>query len=43
MKKLSQPTHIDPRRLREAGYNFRYTMEQAIADWKQDAPEDFRR
>ncbi len=42
MKKLSQPTHIEPLRLREAGYRFRYTMEQAMADWKQDAPEDFR-
>jgi nucleoside-diphosphate-sugar epimerase len=42
MRKLSQPTHIEPQRLREAGYSFRYTMEQAIADWKKDAPEDFR-
>ncbi|HWF65652.1 MAG TPA: NAD(P)-dependent oxidoreductase [Acidobacteriaceae bacterium] len=41
MRKLSQPTHIEPQRLREAGYCFRYTMEQAIADWKTDAPEDF--
>jgi nucleoside-diphosphate-sugar epimerase len=41
MRKLSQPTHIEPQRLREAGYRFRYTMEQAMADWKQDAPEDF--
>jgi nucleoside-diphosphate-sugar epimerase len=41
MRKLSQPTHIEPLRLREAGYRFRYTMEQATADWKKDAPEDF--
>jgi nucleoside-diphosphate-sugar epimerase len=41
MKKLSQPTHIEPQRMREAGYPFRYTMEQAMADWKNDAPEDF--
>ena len=41
VRKLSQPTHIDPSRLRGAGYHFRYTLEQAIADWKQDAPEDF--
>ena len=41
MRKLSQPTHIEPQRLRQAGYNFRYTMEQAMVDWKRDAPEDF--
>lgn len=43
MRKLSQPTHIEPLRLRQAGYRFRYTLEQAMADWKKDAPEDFRR
>jgi nucleoside-diphosphate-sugar epimerase len=43
MRKLSQPTHIEPLRLRQAGYRYRYTMEEAMADWKQDAPEDFRR
>lgn len=41
MKKLSRPTDIEPLRLREAGYRFRYTMEQAMEDWKKDAPEDF--
>lgn len=41
MRKLSQPTHIEPHRLRAAGYRFRYTLEQAMADWKCDAPEDF--
>ncbi|MEO6829301.1 MAG: NAD(P)-dependent oxidoreductase [Acidobacteriaceae bacterium] len=41
MRKLSQPTHIEPLRLRETGYQFSYTMEQAMMDWKQDAPEDF--
>ncbi len=41
MRKLSQPTHIEPQRLRQAGYRFRYTMEQAMADWKDNAPEDF--
>lgn len=43
MRKVSQPTHIEPKRLRELGYNYRYTMEQAMADWKKDAPEDFIR
>lgn len=41
MRKLSQPTHIEPLRLRELSYRFRYTLEQAMADWKVDAAEDF--
>lgn len=41
VRKLSQPTHIEPYRLRSTGYRFRYTLEQAMADWKEDAPEDF--
>ncbi|HET9088239.1 MAG TPA: NAD(P)-dependent oxidoreductase [Acidobacteriaceae bacterium] len=42
VKKVSQPTFIDPARLRAAGYRFRYTLEQAMSDWKSDAPDDFR-
>jgi nucleoside-diphosphate-sugar epimerase len=42
MRKLSQSTYIEPLRLREAGYRFQYTLEQAMMDWKQDAPEDFQ-
>ncbi|HVC91442.1 MAG TPA: NAD(P)-dependent oxidoreductase [Acidobacteriaceae bacterium] len=41
MRKLSQSTFIEPKRLRDAGYRFRYTLEQAMTDWKQDAPGDF--
>jgi nucleoside-diphosphate-sugar epimerase len=41
MRKLSQPTYIEPLRMREAGYRFRFTLEQAMMDWKRDAPEDF--
>lgn len=41
IRKLSQSTDIEPRLLRAAGYRFRYTLEQAVADWKRDAPEDF--
>lgn len=42
MRKLSQPTHIEPMWLREAGYRWHYTLEQAMADWRRDAPQDFR-
>jgi hypothetical protein len=41
MRKLSQSTYIEPLRLREAGYRFQYTLQEAMMDWKQDAPEDF--
>lgn len=41
MRKISQPTHIEPHRLRQAGYLYRYTLEEAMSDWKHDAPEDF--
>lgn len=41
VRKLSQSTDIEPHRLRAAGYRFRYTLELAMADWKDDAPEDF--
>ncbi len=41
MRKLFHSTNVEPKRLREAGYQWQYTLEQAFADWKQDAPEDF--
>lgn len=42
IRKFSQPTYIEPLRLREAGYRFHYTLEEAMVDWRNDAPEDFR-
>ena len=41
MRKLFRSTNIEPKRLREAGYTWQYTLQQAFSDWKQDAPEDF--
>jgi hypothetical protein len=33
---------IDPRGLlRELGYRWQYSLEDALADWKQDLPSDF--
>lgn len=43
LRKFFRSNHIDPRRLREAGYCWHYSLQEAIADWKHDAPEDFRR
>lgn len=41
MRKLFRSTNIEPKRLREAGYHWRFTLDQAFSDWKKDAPEDF--
>ena len=34
MRKLSQSTYIEPHRCVKRGYRFRYTLEQAMTDWK---------
>lgn len=41
MRKIFHSTDVRPKRLREAGHQWHYTLEGAFADWKQDAPEDF--
>lgn len=41
VRKLFRSTSVDPKRLRELGYQWRFTLEQAFEDWKQDRPEDF--
>jgi len=41
VRKLFRSTSIDPKRLRELEYQWRFTMEQAFLDWKRDHPEDF--
>lgn len=43
VRKLFRSTFIDPRRLRELGYNWRFSLEGAFGDWKLDAPQDFAR
>ena len=41
VRKLFRSTSIDPKRLRELEYQWRFTMERAFLDWKRDRPEDF--
>lgn len=41
VRKLFRSTSVDPKRLRELGYVWRFTLEQAFEDWKRDRPEDF--
>lgn len=43
VRKTFRSTSIDPRGLRERGYRFHYSLEEAFLDWKQDLPEDFAR
>jgi GlcNAc-P-P-Und epimerase len=43
VRKLFRSTSVDPKRLRELGYKWRFTLEQAFEDWKHDRPEDFAR
>jgi nucleoside-diphosphate-sugar epimerase len=41
VSKTFRSTLVDPRRLRELGYVWRFSLEDALRDWKQDCPEDF--
>jgi hypothetical protein len=41
VRKLFRSTSIDPKRLRELGYKYQYTLETALLDWKHDLPDDF--
>lgn len=43
VRKLFRSTNIDARGLRELGYAWKYSLEEAFQDWKRDMPGDFRR
>lgn len=43
VRKLFRSTAVDAKRLRDLGYHWKYTLEDAFADWKQDLPSDFTR
>ena len=43
VRKLYRSTSVDPKRLRDLGYQWRYTLEEAFVDWKRDLPRDFER
>jgi nucleoside-diphosphate-sugar epimerase len=42
VRKMYRSTNIEPIRLRELGYQYHYTLEQAFEDWKHDLPTDFQ-
>jgi nucleoside-diphosphate-sugar epimerase len=41
VRKMYRSTHIEPKRLRELGYIYQYSLTQAFEDWKRDKPADF--
>jgi|ERR1700722_8166175 len=41
VRKTFRSTYIEPKRLRELGYTWRFGLEDAFCDWKRDIPEDF--
>ena len=42
VRKLFRSTNIEPLRLRQLGYRYRFSLQSAFADWKAEVPEDFR-
>ena len=41
VRKLFRSNNIWPEKLKSLGYEYRYTLESALQDWKTDAPQDF--
>jgi len=41
VRKLFRSTSVDPKRLRDLGYQWKYTLEEAFVDWKRELPRDF--
>lgn len=42
IRKLVRSNNIVPAFLRQAGYPYRYTLEQAFTDWYRERPEDWK-
>ncbi|MGE0823662.1 MAG: NAD-dependent epimerase/dehydratase family protein [Candidatus Binatia bacterium] len=42
IRKLIRSTNVIPRFLRSHGYSYQYTLEQALRDWLQERPEEWR-
>lgn len=41
IRKLVRSNNIMPKFLREHGYQYRYTLEQALTDWRSENPEEW--
>lgn len=42
IRKLVHSNNITPKFLRDAGYEYRYTLASALADWREERPEDWQ-
>lgn len=42
VRKLVRSNYIEPAVLRTGGYPWQYTLEEALADWRRERPEDWR-
>jgi len=42
IRKIVRSNNIVPGYLRDAGYSYRYTLEEALIDWYREQPEDWR-
>ena len=42
IRKLINSNNILPTYLEDNGYEYKYTLDEAFADWKKDCPEDWR-
>jgi NAD dependent epimerase/dehydratase family enzyme len=42
IRKLVRSNHILPNYLVEHGYEYRYTLESALADWRESCPEEWK-
>lgn len=43
VRKLFRSTSVDSKRLRDLGYQWKYTLDETFMDWKHDLPSDFAR
>lgn len=42
IRKLVRSTNIEPSVLRQEGYQYKYTLETAMQDWRNDRPDEWR-
>ena len=42
IRKLVRSTNIEPGVLRKEGYQYKYTLETAMQDWRRDRPDEWR-
>jgi NAD dependent epimerase/dehydratase family enzyme len=42
IKKLRKSNNVIPEYLNDAGYKYRYTLKEAMADWRSSSPNDWR-